>query len=79
MWISERHTLKNEVSGASRTFVICQDKQGLNMVATLHILIIAVFFNRNTTCSGRTQMWLPCFIKVIPGTADTRWLKQAFA
>lgn len=70
-WL-KRRALKNEVSGASRTFVICQDKQ----VVGYYTLASGSIEHRNTPGKTRRNMPNPIPVMVIGRLAvDQRWQK----
>ena len=70
-WL-KRRALKNEVSGASRTFVICQDKQ----VVGYYTLATGSIEHRNTPGKIRRNMPNPIPVMVLGRLAvDQRWQK----
>jgi predicted N-acetyltransferase YhbS len=68
-WL-KRRALKNEVSGASRTFVICRDKQ----VVGYYTLATGSIEHRNTPAKIRRNMPNPIPVMVLGRLAvDQRW------
>ena len=71
-WL-KRHALKNEVSGASRTFVICQDKQ----VVGYYTLATGSIEHRNAPGKIRRNMPNPIPVMVLGRLAVDQRRQQA--